>query len=366
MSNENIKQENIIRDLDPKLLTLVTENHALAGHFYVPRVKDKLSKSLVESIQGAGIRVPVMAMLYNPNPEDKSQRQLVVIDGRQRTKAAQYLAAKGVVVTVPVRVIPYTDNAQALQDQIISNNIRYADSFFDKAIQARQLVATGMPQLQVAPAFGVTYQTIGNWIEALNLPKRIQEAINGEKISVTAALKLAAKRKGGVVPTEEEILEAFDALQAEGKLSSDGNKIKTTDVDKKIDPTKSERFKDGELRVLANRDNTPRILHFVFKVLIGDISLQQGKVLAGNEGLDLSWFEHVEQEPKAKKEKAEKVIVEKPKKEKKQTKAQQKAQEAIAKEQAFPVASSEVVEDTTIANTNTVQINDDDIDALFG
>lgn len=361
--SENIKRENIIHDVDPKLLTLVTENHVLAGSFYTPRVKDKLSKSLVESIASVGIRIPVMAMSFESTPGDKTTRQLIVIDGRQRTKAAQYLAAKGYAVTVPVRVIPYTDNAQALQDQIIANNIRYADTFFDKAIQARQLVAAGMAQQKVGEAFGVTYQTIGNWTDALLLPKRLQQTINDDKISVTAALKLAAKRKGGVVPTEEEILEAFDALQVEGKLSADGKKVKTQDVDKKIDPTKSERFKDGELRVLANRDNTPREVHFVFKVLIGDISLQQAKVLAGNEGVDLTWFEHVEQEPKAKKEKAEKVVVEK---KPKQTKAQKKAAEAIAKEQAFPVAGDDVIEDSKTVTTNTVEINDDDIDALFG
>jgi len=363
MSNENVKNENIIRDLDPKLLTLVTENHVLAGDFYTPRVNDKLSKGLVESVKNVGIRVPVMAMLYNPDPTDKTKRQLIVIDGRQRTKAAQYLVGKGVAVTVPTRVIPYTNNAEALQDQIIANNIRYADTFFDKAIQASHLVATGMPQEQVAQAFNVTYHTVRNWVEALSLPKRVQQAINDDKISVTAALGLTKKAKGQAELSEDQILERFDALQAEGKLSADGKKIKTKDVDAKIDPTKSERFKDYELRILSNRDTTPKAVQFAFRVLIGAISLQQAKVLAANEGVDLGWFVHVEPEPKPKKEKAEKVVVEK---KPKQTKAQKKAAEAVAKAEAFPVSGDSVVEDSGSITTDTVQVSDDDIDALFG
>jgi len=357
--SEQLTEEKV-HYVDPERFTIVTKQHPLAAHLYTPRVEMKLPMSFLESVKD-GIQQPVLAFVYRPETGDP---QLIVYAGRQRVKAAQYLKLKQhQTVTVPT-IVREIDNLGALKQQIIENSQRTANDFITKATEARNFVGgDGMRVEEVAKAFGVTGQTIHNWINIMDLPEPVIKAVQAEKISPVAALQLAKSGKRGEKLPDDQIIANLKAVLTQ-EVESEGKKVKVREVkEKTIDPTKTLKPSGQEIRALLKKDNVPSIARLFAQYILGDINLQQTKTLAQAEGLNFDWLVKLSSDeikpPKAKK--SESVVEDKPKKTR-QSKTQKKAAQQMEKEAAFPGDVQVAVEE----QVETKPVSSSVLDDIFG
>lgn len=170
--------------MDPDDLELVEDkDHQL----YDERVKWPVSERLVLSIMARGVRVPVKVI--------KDGEDVLVVDGRQRVKAAREankrLKAKG-DEPVLVRIVR-GDKGESMEDAALDvlelNEIRQASTLVIKMRHAKRLMAKGHSEEAVARACGITTQTLDGWMKLLAASKEVIEAVEMERVPLTTALK---------------------------------------------------------------------------------------------------------------------------------------------------------------------------------
>lgn len=181
---ENAKRANLYR-FDPRDLMLIDDpEHPL----YDERVHLPTEERLVKNIAMHGVIEPV---IIAKNADGKA----MVVDGRQRVKAAleasDRLEAEGkerVMVPCFVR----RGNGESLFGVSVSaNEHRKDDSPLGRASKMLRLLETGRTEEECAVIFGVTSQTIQNWLKLVELPNAVQDAVDRGVISATAASGLS-------------------------------------------------------------------------------------------------------------------------------------------------------------------------------
>jgi ParB family chromosome partitioning protein len=180
---EHGKRANLYR-FDPRDLVLIEDpEHPL----YDERVHLPTEESLVKNIMMHGVIKPVVISKIGGDP--------VVVDGRQRVKASleasDRLEAEGKErVRVPCLVRP--GNAELLLGVAVSaNEHRKDDSPLGRAHKMLRLLEAGRTEEECAVIFGVTGQTIANWLKLAELPNAVQYAVDVGDISATAASELS-------------------------------------------------------------------------------------------------------------------------------------------------------------------------------
>jgi ParB family chromosome partitioning protein len=173
------KRANLYR-FDPRDLVLVDDpEHPL----YDERVHLPTEESLVRNIAMHGVIEPVIICKIGGDP--------VVVDGRQRVKAAleasDRLEAEG-KERVLVPCMTRRGNAESLFGVSVSaNEHRKDDSPLGRAHKMLRLLETGRSAEECSIIFGVTPQTITNWLTLVELPNAVQDAVDRGDISATAA-----------------------------------------------------------------------------------------------------------------------------------------------------------------------------------
>lgn len=207
MGSKSFKGQKIPRKdcfmFAPEDLTLQTDK---SNPFYDPRVEMPLDESLVQSIEALGIIEPVIV---------KREGELaVVVAGRQRVRAAielnKRLAKQG---TDPVRVpclIQRGSDIDLYGCTIAENEVRRDDDPMAKAEKCARYINGGRTEAEAAVVFGVSTQTIRQWLKILELSAPVQKAVRRGEIATSAAVKLSA------LPVDEQKA-ALDEARKEGK-----------------------------------------------------------------------------------------------------------------------------------------------------
>jgi ParB family chromosome partitioning protein len=186
----------------PEELKIVTDKKEA---LYDPRSKWPTDLDLVANIlyKGQGILEPVVITKVDDQP--------VVIDGRQRVKAAleanKQLRDQG-LKTLMVPCVYKRGNEESLYAMMVSaNEQRKDDSDLEKAEKVQTMLNFGGTKEEAATVFGVTKQTITNWLELLELDPDVQKDVRDGKTKPTAARKTAKSR----LPKKEKRQAARDA-----------------------------------------------------------------------------------------------------------------------------------------------------------
>ena len=161
---------------------------------------------MVCNIRVLGVGEPV---IVRRNGDD-----IEVVDGRGRTRAAleanRRLTAEGKKpLLIPV-ITHQGSDADLFGVSISLNEIRRDDSPMAKSEKARRLQDMGYTPQQIAITFGVARQTVHNWLSLQDLDPTLQEAVEKEEMSATAAAAFSGFSR-------EEQAKRLDDLKQQGQ-----------------------------------------------------------------------------------------------------------------------------------------------------
>lgn len=160
---------------------------------YDERVKIPLNEDTIESIMRVGVLEPVLFRKNGTLPNGDPLCE--VEDGRRRVLHAR-VANKRLIAMgkEPIRVagVPRRDDDQeAFGVSIEANEHRDADPPLIRARKMKRLLEQGNTEKQVASRFRCTVQTIKNSLELLQLTPKLQDMVDGNKLGVVLARRIA-------------------------------------------------------------------------------------------------------------------------------------------------------------------------------
>ena len=242
----NAKRSNMFM-IEPERLTLVSDkNHPL----YDPRVENEPEESMIANVAMNGV--------LNDIHVRKNGEAIEVIAGRGRTKSAlevnrRRLAEGTVPMLVPVVVKGGTD-ADMFGIMISENEIRRDDTMLIKGNKARKLLNMGYTVQEIAVTFGVSYQTVNNWLEAEELPLPIKDAVEAGEMTASAAIQLSKH-------TREEQVQRFENMKQQGtKMTVENVKSAAVSANNQPAPKMKSRAKIEEVLSIyadVNKDDDP-------------------------------------------------------------------------------------------------------------
>lgn len=213
--------------LDGKRLTAFgykPENLVVIGHdtkdgpeheLYDPRVKLPLRENMIVSIMHKGVLEPVRVR------KNKETGAVEVAAGRRRVLHAReankrlkkdYDEDKHYAPEIEVPCI--VANKDAMGDSIAENEIREDDPPSVKAEKLQRYLAQGHSEEEAAVAFGVTMQSIRNWLKMDQLDSHVIKAIDRGDIKASAAWNLAS------LPKDEQRAELEKQLSDGAKVTA--------------------------------------------------------------------------------------------------------------------------------------------------
>lgn len=176
---------------------------------YDPREALPVDEALVENIKAVGVIQAVVVA--------KDGDKAVVVDGRQRVKAAREANRRLREEGQPPLLVPCVarkgDEATLFGLSVSANEFRHEEDVIGKAQKARRLLDFGRTEKDVAILFGVTCQCIKNWLALLGTSKEVQDAVKSRQINATSAQKLAKLSR-------EKQVEKLAEIKANGKTTS--------------------------------------------------------------------------------------------------------------------------------------------------
>ena len=180
------------------------EEPELYTQFYDERIRLPLNEQMIESIMNYGVREPCECVVL-------SDERIIISSGRQRTRhlrEATQRVTSGDRRKLPVIGVKGSEvvlNEAALIGEML-NHYRQDDSVLTKADKATRLIdVRGYTVKQVALAFGVTEQTIGEYRKIAGLSKAARTAVERGQLAPSAAAKLAKLSKEEQASVVEQI-----------------------------------------------------------------------------------------------------------------------------------------------------------------
>lgn len=166
--------------------------HAL----YDERATRAPDEARVRNIRVYGVKEAVK-IRKNGKHEDgpwSGEDVLEVIDGRGRTIDCRvaYDRALEAGEDPPLLKVEFerSDEDTQVGVMISLNEQRHDDTPMNRARKAGRLLANGRSREDVATMFGVTPQAVSTWQHLLGLSKKVQKAVDAERISASAAIEL--------------------------------------------------------------------------------------------------------------------------------------------------------------------------------
>jgi ParB family transcriptional regulator, chromosome partitioning protein len=186
--------------LEPERLKLVTDQ---AHPLFDARVLWEPEESLIRNIMAHGVKV---ALLVRKDGDD-----ILVVDGRQRTKAAleanRRLVKEG---KEPVKVkvmLERGDDADLFGTMVLTNALRRGNTPMMTARDVFRYVGMGRTVPEAAVTFGLTQQQVNGYLALLEMSPKAQKRVEAGTLSVNAAVALAKLSRAD----QEKALEELDA-----------------------------------------------------------------------------------------------------------------------------------------------------------
>jgi ParB family chromosome partitioning protein len=210
--------------IDPNHIEIVTDpEHPL----YDPRAELEPPETLILNIMKNGILNNVVVV----NDGGKA----VVVSGRQRVRAAREANTRLAKTGGKLLKVPCTRRVGSQEDMygliISENEHRRDDDALEKAEKYVHYVTMGGTDDDAMVDFGVSKATISAWKKIVDLSAVVKKAIKQEKISVSAAAKLAK------LSNEDQKTKLAELLEQSG-----GKKVSTSKAAEKV-PSKNPKAK---------------------------------------------------------------------------------------------------------------------------
>jgi ParB family chromosome partitioning protein len=215
-TEKNYTRANLYNYNPTDLVLVDNEDHEL----YDPRINLPLDEGLVRNIMVNGVIEPVVV--------NKAPDGVLVVDGRQRVRAAREankrLEKEG---KEPLRVpcvLRRGTEADLFGVSISANENRQDDTPLGRAEKANRLLNMGRSEDEVAVAFGVSTQCVGNWIKILSTCAPVRKAVESGKIAAQAAIEMAG------LPVEEQKTLLEEAVKA----GTNGKRVSAKSIKDKV------------------------------------------------------------------------------------------------------------------------------------
>lgn len=202
--------------MDPEDLILIEDK---AHPLYDPRVNLPINEGMVRSIMQNNV---IKAIIVR-----KDGKNIEVVDGRQRTKAAceanRRLKKEGRdPLRVPV-MVRRGDDGDLFGVTIATNEHRTSDDVVTKANKALRFVQQlGRSEKEAAIHFGVSEQSIRMWFKLLDTAPQVQKAVADGSLGFVDAVKKLAD-----LPREQQLAELPKLVESSTKRTkTDTNGVK--------------------------------------------------------------------------------------------------------------------------------------------
>ena len=214
--------------VEPEKLVLITDKkHAL----YDPRVELPLKEEIVLSMMTIGYKGP-------PIQAFKDGDRAVVLDGRQRTKAAveankRLRAMKCEPLCVKV-LFERGEEKSLFGIQMVGNANRQEDSDLELARKLQRSIDFGQTEEQAGLVLGLKPSRVKQLLSLLDLSPEVKSALEARKVSTSAAAKLAK------LPREEQasLLEQAEK-DTSGTKRGDKGRVRVSQVNKAVKAKKA-------------------------------------------------------------------------------------------------------------------------------
>jgi ParB family chromosome partitioning protein len=195
---------------DPDKLKLVTDKK---HHLYDPRVENDPDDSLIASIVFKGVIEPVIVW------KDPETGETVVVDGRQRVKAAREankrLKKEGRPVRLVKAIVTRGDSKSLMAEMVIANEGRTDVTAIGRAKMAQRLLEAGHDEGTIAIILHCSVSGLKNYIALLDCPAAVRDAVEKGQIPATQAYKLSKLEPTKAKATLGKMLKAAEG--AKGK-----------------------------------------------------------------------------------------------------------------------------------------------------
>jgi ParB family chromosome partitioning protein len=212
--------------LDPEELVLVTDRNS---PFFDKRVLWDTNDELVQNMlyKKQGVLEPIIIA--------KEANRPIVIDGRQRVKAARKANERlkkqgGIPILVPC-ILKRGDDEDLFDMSISTNELRTQDSPIDKARKLKIILNSGKSYADAAKIFGVSVTTIYNWEKLIGINEEVKKAVKDGKISSTKAAELSnlprtEQAKNIAAASKKKVKKSRSAKEIRGKLEEVPEEVK--------------------------------------------------------------------------------------------------------------------------------------------
>jgi len=178
-----------------------------------PRVSFLEIAELAKSIEANGVKIPLTVRKGTGDKADK----LLIVNGERRYRACKMLAARGVVVDIPVVLTKASDENERLIEALVSNDGKPL-SFAEEAEAIRRLIEGGMKSVDVATSLGRNPSYITQRMQfATKAAPEVKEAVKRGQLSKQAAVDVVK-----AAADEDEQKELLQKEVAASKLDNDG------------------------------------------------------------------------------------------------------------------------------------------------
>jgi len=208
-----------------KLVVVTDKTHAL----YDERCKLQLNKELAESIRVHGVREPLSVKIEG--------NELLVVDGRQRLKAALHVAKTNKSLKIPV--IEAKGSEQALGELVsVFNSNRVIDDPITEANKLQRMMDRGSSKKECAVAMGFSVKTVERRLKLLTLDPKVQLKVKTGAMTSDEALALLGESK--------EDQQAASRRTGNRKTGSDGKKQQSRTPNKVTIRKVAEKFMESD------------------------------------------------------------------------------------------------------------------------
>ena len=231
--------------------------HPEKGHdLYDPRSDEPPDVQLVSLMREHGWIGPPMQIVR----ESKGSEIILITDGRRRHRAAEEVnkTRKG---DARIRCKAEFAKGDAFDSMLVGNLGRKDETPIQLADKVMRLEKNGYPRKDVARKFGVSEQTISNWLALAAAPKDVKDAVKAGLVTPTLAKDLAQK------PLEERT-----AILADGPVKGAKGKARVAKVPSLKVPARMVKalHKDLAGEDAAAFKGTGKIVHAFLSFLLGE------------------------------------------------------------------------------------------------
>lgn len=183
--------------IDPKEVTIIglDTKDGPEHPLYQDRIHLPITPEFVANIDTFGVKQNVLLW--------RQEGKLIVVFGRQRTRAARVVNEDRIAKGMAPLKIPYIVARGDIKDMVsymtLENEARVDDTPKVKGMQAQRMLDMGFSVEEIATRYACSPQTINNYLKLLEATPEIQAAVESGTISATKGV--AASR----LPKEEQV-----------------------------------------------------------------------------------------------------------------------------------------------------------------